>query len=160
MAARRGYVDARTRSRASDRCCGRGSPRGGRGLPGVLALNPSRQLPDARVFEVGHVFSPHRESDGDRPAHEGRWVGLALPGLRQPRAWHAGRERADVFDVKGAVTLVLAAAGISAFDVVAEPAGGLPGYLEPACAAALSVGETEGGWFGEGTSETRGAFGL
>ena len=130
------------------------------GLLEVLALNASRQLPDARVFEVGHVFSPHVESDGDRPAHEALWLGIALTGLRQPRAWHAGRERVDIYDVKGAATLLLAAAGISAFDVVAEPAGGLPGYLERACAAALSVGETDVGWFGEVTHETREAFDL
>src|SRR3990167_7850317 len=125
------------------------------GLLEVLALNASRQLPDARVFEVGHVFSPHVESDGDRPAHEELWLGIALTGLRQPRAWHAGRERVDIYDVKGAATLVLAAAGISVFDVVAEPAGGLPGYLARASAAALSVGETGVGWFGEVTHETR-----
>src|SRR3972149_1222838 len=70
---------------------------------------------------------PRGEWDGDRPAHEARWLGIALPGLRQPRAWHAGRERVDIYDVKGAATLVLAAAGVSAFDVVAGAAGGPPG---------------------------------
>jgi len=30
------------------------------GLLEVLAINASRQMPDARLFEVGNVFSPHR----------------------------------------------------------------------------------------------------
>jgi phenylalanyl-tRNA synthetase beta chain len=117
-------------------------------------------MPDLRVFEVGHVFSPHREGDGDRPAHEELWVGIALTGLRQPRAWHAGRDRVDVYDAKGAAALALGAAGAGALDVVLEPAGGLPGYLEPGRAAGLATGGIPLGWFGEITPEAREAFDL
>ena len=130
------------------------------GLLEVLALNASRQIPDARIFEVGHVFSPHRESDGDRPAHEELWIGLVLTGLRQPRAWHEGRERVDIHDAKGAASLVLAAAGASGFEVMAGPGEGLPGYLERGRAAALALGGAELGWFGEVTHEAREAFDL
>ncbi len=130
------------------------------GLLEVLALNASRQIPDVRVFEVGHVFSPHRESDGDRPAHEELWIGIALTGLRQPRAWHAGRDRVDVHDAKGAATLALEAAGAGAFDLLPGPPGGLPGYLEPGRAACLSMGGVVLGWFGEVTHEAREAFDL
>ena len=37
------------------------------GLLEVLATNVHRQNPDVRAFEVGTIFSPHRDSDGDRP---------------------------------------------------------------------------------------------
>ena len=79
----------------------------------MLATNASRQVADARIFEVGRVFMPHREEDGDCPVHEELWLGLALTGLRQPRGWHAGRERVDVYDAKGLAELALAAAGRS-----------------------------------------------
>jgi len=72
------------------------------GLLEVLAINASRQMPDARLFEVGNVFSPHRPEDGDRPAHEDLRLGVALTGLRAPRAWFTGgRDRVDVHDAKG-----------------------------------------------------------
>ena len=38
------------------------------GLLEVIAINANRQTPDVRVFEVGNVFAPHRDEDGDRPA--------------------------------------------------------------------------------------------
>ena len=81
------------------------------GLLDVLALNANRGNPDARVFEIGHIFAPRRAEDVDRPVHEELWAGIALTGLRERRSWSASRDRADVFDAKGLGELVLAAAG-------------------------------------------------
>ena len=74
------------------------------GLLDVLAINANRGNPDARVFEIGHIFSPRRAEDVDRPVHEELWAGIALTGLRERRSWSASRERADVFDAKGWVS--------------------------------------------------------
>ena len=131
------------------------------GLLEVLAHNASRQVTDVRVFEVGHVFAPRREADGDRPAHEELWLGLALTGARQDRAWHAGRERVDVYDAKGLAELALAVAGAPAWRVAPwEPSAGAGGYLAPGRRAHLVAGDRVVGWFGEVAPAAREAFDL
>ena len=130
------------------------------GLLGVLATNASRQSTDARIFEVGRVFMPHREEDGDHPAHEELWVGLALTGLRQPRAWHAPRERVDVWDAKGMAELVLAAAGVSEWEAAPWPEGAMPRYLERGRGGRLVAAGRDVGTFGELALPVREAFDL
>src|SRR5258705_11619215 len=72
------------------------------GLLEILAINANRQTPDARCFEVGNVFAPHRPEDGDRPAHEDLRLRLLLPRLLAPRAWLTrGRGRVGVYDAQG-----------------------------------------------------------
>jgi phenylalanyl-tRNA synthetase beta chain len=132
-------------------------------LPGLLealATNASHQMTDARLFEVGHVFMPRREEDVDRPVHEERWVGLALTGLRQPRAWHAVRERVDLYDAKGMAELVLAAAGVSDWGARPWPEDAGPRYLEPGRGSRLMAGGREVGSFGELAWPVREAFDL
>ncbi|PYO35093.1 MAG: phenylalanine--tRNA ligase subunit beta [Candidatus Rokuibacteriota bacterium] len=130
------------------------------GLLGVLATNASRQSSDARIFEVGRVFMPHREEDGDHPAHEEFWVGLALTGLRQPRAWHAPRERVDVYDAKGMAELVLAAAGVAEWEAAGWPEGAMPRYLERGRGGRLAAAGRDVGTFGELALPVREAFDL
>jgi phenylalanyl-tRNA synthetase beta chain len=130
------------------------------GLLEVLATNVHRQNPDVRAFEVGTTFSPHRESDGDRPAHEELWLGLALTGLRAPRAWHSGRDRVDVYDAKGLAELALAAAGASRVETTPWGPGQEPAYLEPGRSARLVRDGEELGWFGEVSAQVREAFDL
>ena len=131
------------------------------GLLEVVALNGSRQIPDVRVFEIGTTFAPHREDDGDCPAHEELWVAVVLTGQRAARAWHAGRERVDVYDAKGAAELVLgAAAGAGEVAVTPYAPGKGPRYLEEGRAAALTAGGSEIGWFGEVALHVREAFDL
>jgi phenylalanyl-tRNA synthetase beta chain len=120
------------------------------GLLEILALNANRQIPDARVFEVGNVFAPHRPEDGDRPAHEDLRLGIALTGLRAARAWFTGgRDRTDVYDAKGMAELALAAAGVSDAETAVWPVDAVPAYLEPGRAGHLVQGGLELGWFGE-----------
>jgi len=130
------------------------------GLLGVLATNASRQSTDARIFEVGRVFMPHREEDGDHPAHEELWVGLALTGLRQPRAWHAPRERVDLYDAKGMAELVLAAAGVAEWEAAGWPEGAMPRYLERGRGGRLVAAGRDVGTFGELALPVREAFDL
>jgi len=119
------------------------------GLLEVLATNASRQVADARVFEVGRVFGPRRVEDGDHPAHEELWVAVALTGARQPRAWHASRERVDVYDAKGLAEVALAAAGARGWDTAPWPAGAGPRHLVASRSARLTLGGRDVGWFGE-----------
>jgi phenylalanyl-tRNA synthetase beta chain len=131
------------------------------GLLEVLAINANRQMPDARVFEVGNVFAPHRPGDGDRPAHEDLRLGIALTGQRAPRAWFTGgRERVDVYDAKGMAELALAAAGVTDAETVAWPAERVPAYFEPGRAALLVRAGSELGWFGEVALAAREVFDL
>ncbi len=131
------------------------------GLLEVLAINANRQMPDARIFEVGNVFAPHRPEDGDRPAHEDLRLGIALTGLRAPRAWFTGgRDRADVYDAKGMAEAALAAAGVTDAEVAGFPGDQVPAYLEPGRAARLVRAGTELGWFGEVALAAREVFDL
>jgi len=131
------------------------------GLLEVLAINANRQMPDARIFEVGNVFAPHRPEDGDRPAHEDLRLGIALTGLRAPRAWFtAARDRVDVYDAKGMAELALGAAGVSDAETMAWPAERVPAYLEPGRAALVVRAGTELGWFGEVALAAREVFDL
>ncbi|MGH7350233.1 MAG: phenylalanine--tRNA ligase subunit beta, partial [Candidatus Rokuibacteriota bacterium] len=131
------------------------------GLLEVLAINANRQIPDARLFEVGNVFAPHRPEDGDRPAHEDLRLSIALTGLRAPRAWFTGgRDRVDVHDVKGLSELALSAAGVTDADTSPWPVDRVPSYLEPGRAARLVRGSTELGWFGELALAAREVFDL
>jgi phenylalanyl-tRNA synthetase beta chain len=131
------------------------------GLLEALALNANRQMPDARLFEVGNVFAPHRPEDGDRPAHEELRLGIALTGLRAPRAWFTGpRDRVDVYDAKGLAELALHAAGLTDAATLLWPAERVPAYLEAGRAAGLVRGPMELGWFGELALAAREAFDL
>jgi phenylalanyl-tRNA synthetase beta chain len=130
------------------------------GLLEVLATNVHRQSPDVRAFEVGTIFSPHRDTDGDRPAHEELWLGLALTGLRAPRAWHAGRERVDLYDAKGMAELALAAAGAPGAATAPWAPGQEPAYFEPGRSARLVRDGEDLGWFGEVSGRVREAFDL
>ncbi|HEY4909895.1 MAG TPA: phenylalanine--tRNA ligase subunit beta, partial [Methylomirabilota bacterium] len=126
----------------------------------VVALNGSRQIPDVRAFEIGQTFAPHREEDGDHPAHEELWLGVAMTGQRAPRAWHAPRERVDVYDVKGAAELAVHAAAVGEMETTPYAPGEGPRYLEQGRAAAISVGGRPIGWFGEVALGAREAFDL
>jgi phenylalanyl-tRNA synthetase beta chain len=131
------------------------------GLLEVLSINANRQMPDARLFEVGNVFAPHRAEDGDRPAHEELRLGIALTGLRAPRAWFTGgRDRVDVYDAKGLAELALQAAGLTDAETSLWPAEQAPAYLEPGRAARLVQGPLELGWFGEVALAAREVFDL
>jgi len=130
------------------------------GLLEVVALNGSRQVPDVRAFEVGQIFSPHRQEDGERPVHEELWLGIVMTSLRAPRAWHAPRDRVDIYDVKGAAELALHAAGAGAAHTAPYAPGQGPRYLEQGRAAALTAGGAPVGWFGEVAQGVREAFDL
>ncbi len=130
------------------------------GLLETLATNVHRQTPDVRVFETGVTFAPHREGDGDRPAHEELWLGVALTGLRAPRAWHAARDRVDVYDAKGMAELALVVAAAPGAETQPFADGEEPAYLEPGRAARLMLDGRELARFGEVAHRVREIFDL
>ena len=131
------------------------------GLLEALAVNANRQNVDVRLFEAGTIFTPHRSEDGDHPAHEELWLGIALTGLRAPRAWFtAARDRVDVYDAKGLAELALGAAGVMGVETALWPDDRGPAYLEPGRAARLVRDGVELGRFGEVALAAREAFDL
>lgn len=123
------------------------------GLLEVLAGNLHRQIPDVRCFEVGRVFLS-RGLDG--LGREETRVALALTGLRGRRSWFGGRERVDLYDVKGIVELLLDALGLDGPEI--RPIT-LP-LLEEGRAAEVVVSGEPVGAFGEVALPVREAFDL
>ncbi len=127
------------------------------GLLEALATNVRRQAPDIRLFEVGRVF----ESQGPgKLAHEETRVGVALTGLRAPRAWFADRARVDLFDAKGAVENVVEALGRGEVGVEVPESGRIAPYLEDGRAAVVLVQGSPVGVVGELHPAVQKAFDL
>jgi phenylalanyl-tRNA synthetase beta chain len=123
------------------------------GLLEALQTNVRRQAPDVRLFEIGRVFEG--QGAGKLPLEETR-VGLALTGLRAPRAWFAAKARADVFDAKGAVETVVEALGRGEVSVAPVEAP----YLEDGRGATIVVQGTAVGIVGELHPTLQRAFDL
>jgi phenylalanyl-tRNA synthetase beta chain len=83
-----------------------------------------------------------------------------MTGQRAARAWHATRERVDVYDAKGAAELAVGAAAVGAVGVTPYAPGEGPRFLEQGRAAALTAGGLPIGWFGEVALHVREAFDL
>ncbi|MFQ5521268.1 MAG: phenylalanine--tRNA ligase subunit beta, partial [Candidatus Methylomirabilia bacterium] len=111
------------------------------GLLELLAANLRHQNPDMRCFEVGRVF---HSGGPEGLAREELRVGIALTGARLPRAWHARRDRVDLYDAKGAAEHVLMALGGEESET--RPAE-MP-FLEPGRSAELLLAGEPVGWFG------------
>ncbi len=123
------------------------------GLLEALATNVHRQALDARLFEIGRVF----EAQGPgKLALEDTRVGIVLTGLRAPRSWFAGKVRADVFDVRGAVETVVEALGRG--EIAVGPTD-VP-YLEEGRGATVVVQESPVGVLGELHPAVQRAFDL
>ncbi|MFQ5829563.1 MAG: phenylalanine--tRNA ligase subunit beta [Candidatus Methylomirabilia bacterium] len=123
------------------------------GLLDLLAGNLRRQSPDIRCFEVGRVF---QAGGPEGLAREGLRVGIALMGMREPRAWHTRRDRVDLYDAKGAAEHVLAALGVAEPEV--RPRG-WPFLEQGRSAELLGAGEPVG-WFGEVALAVREVYDL
>lgn len=125
-------------------------------LPGlfrVVGHNAARQVGDATIFEVGHVFLPPTQQE---PGADGGPEQVVLPaepvmlGLAAYGPFERGRHdretrHADVFDLLGAADLVRRAVGLPPLAVRAvEEAPYHPGR-----AARLALGGTDVGTVGE-----------
>ena len=118
-------------------------------VPGMLTMiggNLHRDVSDARLFEVGTVFSGTTEKVDERPAVAFGAVGT-LPELG---ALHASRA-IEFHDVKGVVEQILARFQSRSvyFDRFPADAGLMPAWLHPYRAARVVVEGTTVGWFGQ-----------
>ncbi len=103
-------------------------------LPGVVdavAHNRRRGQEDARLFELGTVFTT---GGGERRALALAWVGAGTPGH-----WSGSGRPVDFFDMKGAVELIAAGLGITV-ELTPEERP----YLVRGRAAAVLAGATAG----------------
>ena len=112
------------------------------GLLEALATNQHRQSPDARLYEIGGVF---RSGGPDGLAREETHLAIAASGLREPRSWFAGKGRVDLFDVKGAMEVMIDALGLGPLELRESKAP----YLEVGRGAEIVVAGRVVGRFGE-----------
>jgi len=112
-------------------------------LPGMLemlALNISRDMEGAALFEMGTVFSGGADRVDERAS-----LALGATG----KAW--GGQEADFFDVKGAMEQLLGkfSARSLYFDRFAAGSGLMPAWLHPGRSARAVVDGATIGYFGE-----------
>ena len=112
-------------------------------LPGMLdmlALNISRDVEGAALFEMGTVFSGGADRVDERPA-----LGFGATGAA------FGKQETDFFDLKGTVEEVLHqfAARSIYFDHFPAASGLTPGWLHPGRSARAVLEGATVGWFGQ-----------
>ena len=112
-------------------------------LPGMLdmlALNISRDVEGAALFEMGTVFSGGADRVEERPA-----LGFGATGAA------FGKQETDFFDLKGTVEEVLHqfAARSIYFDHFPAASGLTPGWLHPGRSARAVLEGATVGWFGQ-----------
>ena len=112
-------------------------------LPGMLdmlALNISRDVEGAALFEMGTVFSGGADRVDERPA-----LGFGATGAA------FGKQETDFFDLKGTVEEVLHqfAARSIYFDHFPAASGLMPGWLHPGRSARAVLEGATVGWFGQ-----------
>jgi phenylalanyl-tRNA synthetase beta chain len=118
-------------------------------VPGMLAMiagNMHRDVSDARLFELGTVFSGSTEKVDERPS----LAFAAVGNLPEWGALHPART-IDFHDMKGVVEQVLARfqARSVYFDRFPAEAGLTPAWLHPYRAARVAVEGATVGWFGQ-----------
>ena len=112
-------------------------------LPGMLdmlALNISRDVEGAALFEMGTVFSGGAERVHERPS---LGIGAAANAF--------GKQEADFYDLKGTVEELLGrfASRSVCFDRFPAASGLMPAWLHPGRSARAVVDGATIGWFGQ-----------
>jgi phenylalanyl-tRNA synthetase beta chain len=112
----------------------------------MIAGNLHRDVSDARLFELGTVFSGTTEKVEERPSLAFGAVG----SLPEQSPLHPARP-IDFYDMKGVVEQVLAHFQSRSiyFDRFPAEAGLTPGWLHPYRAARVAVDGETVGWFGQ-----------
>ena len=110
------------------------------GMLGMLALNISRDVEGAALFEMGTVFSGSADRVDERPA-----LALGASG----RVF--GEHEASFYDMKGAVEQLLAKFSSRSlyFDRFAAASGLMPAWLHPGRSARAVIDGATVAWFGQ-----------
>jgi phenylalanyl-tRNA synthetase beta chain len=112
------------------------------GLLDAVARNFNHGTRNVRLFEIGKCFY---HAGAERPQEIER-LGLALTGARNESDWQAASERADFYDLKGAIESLGESLGLTGFDF--SPAASVS-YLHPGRAAVISLNGREMGHLGQ-----------
>jgi len=116
------------------------------GMIGMIAGNLHRDVGDARLFELGAVFSGSTERVDERPA-----LAIGLAGCLPEFGPHHPARPLNFYDLKGAIEQLLARFQTKSFyfDNFPPSAGLTPPWLHPYRAARVAVEGATVGWFGQ-----------
>jgi phenylalanyl-tRNA synthetase beta chain len=105
------------------------------GLLEALARNFNHGTRNVRLFEIGVCFQ--RAAEGSERPQETERLALVMTGARNEMNWQAAAERADFYDLKGAIEAMAESLGAGELNFRgAETIS----YLHPGRAAVISVG--------------------
>jgi phenylalanyl-tRNA synthetase beta chain len=118
-------------------------------VPGMLTMlagNLHRDVMDARLFEMGTVFSGTTEKVEERPA-----LSIGLTGRVAQTGPHQVARELDFYDLKGLVEQLVGGFKSKSvyFDVFPPEAGLTPAWLHPYRAARVVVEGVTTGWLGQ-----------
>ncbi|HEY3989358.1 MAG TPA: phenylalanine--tRNA ligase subunit beta [Acidobacteriaceae bacterium] len=118
------------------------------GMLTMLAHNLNRNVDDARLFEMGTVFTGSGTGMTDR-VDEAQWLAFGATGQLRD-GLHSARA-IDFYDLKGLVEAITSrfASRSVYYDAFPPESGLLPRWLNPACAARCVVDGSTIGYFGE-----------
>ncbi|MEA2477463.1 MAG: phenylalanyl-tRNA synthetase beta chain [Actinomycetota bacterium] len=114
------------------------------GLLRVAARNVSFRASSVAIFELARVYEARVDAPAELP-HEPMTLGGAFCGPKSPQTWMHGEVTWDFFAVKGVVTGLCSALGITGFQ--AAGASGLP--FHPTRAASLKLNSRTIGAMGQ-----------
>ena len=117
-----------------------------------LSLNASRGNTDARLFEMGTVFSPRA---GGEPPIEGEKLALAAMGLGGNRSWCSRSVEVDFFYLKGVLENMLVGTDME----ISASSASLPS-CQPGRSALLHQNGLPWGWIGEIHPRVTAAYGI
>ena len=105
-------------------------------------LNQSLMRTDLRLFEIGRTFEwgVPAESLPDETLR----ISLVMRGEKQPQSWSSSDGLLDLFDLKGAVQVLLSSFGVRSFDCLSCDLG----FSHPRSATELRVADRSLGYFG------------
>ena len=109
----------------------------------TLARNLRQRNRDLRVFELGRVFL---SSPGQVLPEERKMLAGAMVGRRYPERWNQPAGEVDVYDLKGALEVVLAAFGMAEFEWKPSEQNSC---LHPGCSGDILINTTRIGVAGK-----------
>ncbi len=83
------------------------------GLLDAVQHNFNQGVRDVKLFEIGRVFEA---ADSDERPHEREVLGIAMTGAVFPDDWR-GSKQIELYDLKGAVEVVMSALSVSGFTI-------------------------------------------
>jgi phenylalanyl-tRNA synthetase beta chain len=118
----------------------------------TVARNLRQRNRDLKLFELGRVFLP---SPDEVLPEERRMLAGVMVGRRYPERWNLPDSGVDIFDLKGALEVLLGAFGVEAFTW--NPTEQIS-CLHPGCSGDILINTTKIGFAGRLHPAVQGAF--